>query len=75
MSAAATAKPWSTPPSGQGENECTWCLRTIYMPALPCSIEPIEGLLRTSTSPGQGNRCKYELSTRQPELLDQPLGL
>jgi hypothetical protein len=75
MSKEEAHTPWATPPSGQGEHECTWCLRAIYMPALPCSIEPIEGLLRMETSAGQGNRCKYELGTRHPEMLAVPLGL
>lgn len=67
--------PWSTPPSDAGENECAWCHRVIYMPALPCSTEPVEGLLRMNTRAGQGERCKYELSTRRPDLLVEPIGL
>lgn len=67
--------PWATAPDGTGGNECGWCHRMIYLPALPCSIQPVEGLLRMNTRVGQGERCKYELSTRQPELLDEPLAL
>ena len=63
------ALPWTTPPTGQGAHTCQWCFRDIYMPALPCSLQPVEGLLRMNTSVGQGARCKYELMTREPELL------
>ena len=61
--------PWSTGPSGQGSNDCAWCGRAIYVPALPCSIKPVEGLARMKTMPGQGQRCQYELSTRAPEVI------
>ena len=71
----APALPWATQPSGQGLNTCSWCHRDIYLPALPCSIEPVEGLLRMNTRIGQGERCKYELSSRCPDILDEPLGL
>ena len=64
--------PWTTPPGAAGSNECEWCHRTIYLPALPCSTQPVEGLLRMQTRVGQGARCKYELSSRQPELLEAP---
>ena len=67
--------PWRTEPSTLGSNLCTWCHRDIHLPALPCSTEPVEGLLRMNTRAGQGHRCKYELSTRVPELLSEPLGL
>jgi len=67
--------PWSTPPSGAGESECAWCHRMIYRPALPCSIQPIEGLLRAQTRQGQGERCKYELASRRPELLEEALAI
>lgn len=60
--------PWATPPSGKGENECSWCHRVIYLPAVPCSIRPVTGLLGIQTRSGQGERCKYEVSTRRPEL-------
>lgn len=63
------ALPWATPPSGQGSTLCAWCDRYIYGPALPCSTEPVEGLLRMNTPAGQGARCKFELTTREPELL------
>ena len=43
--------------------------------ALPCSVEPVEGLLRMRTRVGQGERCKYELATRASEVLKEPLGL
>lgn len=61
--------PWATAPTGQGHNQCEWCGRAIYLPALPCSIEPVEGLLRMKTMPGQGARCQYELGTRNPDLM------
>lgn len=67
--------PWATEPSAEGGIACEWCHRMIYRPALPCSVEPVEGLLRLQTRVGQGARCKYELSTRQPELLSEPLAL
>lgn len=67
--------PWQTEPSGLGSNTCRWCDREIYLPALPCSIEPVEGLLRMSTRTGQGERCKYELSTRASDVLSESLGL
>lgn len=66
---------WATPPSAAGDNVCRWCDRVIYLPALPCSIQPVEGLLRMSTRAGQGDRCKYELTTRAPDILHEPLGL
>lgn len=75
MNASATHLPWNTPPTGQGETLCKWCDRVIYLPALPCSTEPVEGLLRMRTRAGQGDRCKYELSTRHPELLVSPPAL
>ena len=62
----AQALPWTTPPSGLGSTTCAWCHRDIYQPALPCSVQPVEGLLRMPTQVGQGERCKFELSTRQP---------
>lgn len=75
MLGTAPALPWATQPSGQGFNTCAWCHRDIYLPALPCSIEPVEGLLSMNTRVGQGERCKYELSSRRPDLLDKPIGL
>ena len=63
--------PWMTEPSSLGSNRCGWCDRVIYLPALPCSIEPIEGLLHIATVPGQGERCKWELITRNPCLADE----
>ena len=59
--------PWMTEPSDLGFNRCGWCDRVIYLPAVPCSTEPVEGLLRVATLPGQGERCKYELTTRDPQ--------
>ena len=67
--------PWATAPGDEGGTICGWCHRMIYRPALPCLIEPVEGLLRMRTQPGQGARCSYELATRQPELLTEPLAL
>ncbi|MES2339715.1 MAG: hypothetical protein V4537_16605 [Pseudomonadota bacterium] len=58
------AYPWNTGPSGQGSTECGWCGRTIYMPAVPCSVAPIPGLEDIVTSAGLGDRCKYEAATR-----------
>lgn len=58
------AFPWNTGPSGQGSAECAWCGRTIYAPAIPCSVAPIEGLADLETAPGLGDRCKYEATTR-----------
>lgn len=61
--------PWTTGPSGQGAAMCAWCDREIYAPALPCSVEPVEGLMRMKTQPGFGARCQYELSTRRPDVI------
>ncbi|WP_419808919.1 hypothetical protein [Sphingomonas sp.] len=75
MTEQAQPLPWRTEPSALGSTTCAWCHRDINLPALPCSTEPVEGLLRMNTRAGQGERCKYELSTRAPELLDAPLAL
>lgn len=64
QSAPHRAYPWNTGPSGQGSAECGWCGRTIYAPALPCSVQPIVGLANIATSQGLGDRCKYEAETR-----------
>ncbi len=61
--------PWMTPPSGLGGNNCDWCGRMIYEPALPCSIRPPAGLAEMETPPGLGARCKWELATRDPDAL------
>ena len=61
--------PWTTGPSGRGATMCDWCHREIHAPALPCSIEPVEGLMRMDTQPGFGARCQYELSTRRPDII------
>ena len=63
--------PWATEPSGRGSNDCAWCGRAIYVPALPCSIRPVDGLSRMKTMPGQGQRCQYELGTRVPTIVDR----
>ena len=63
--------PWATAPSDQGSQICGWCHRAIYGPALPCSVEPVEGLARMVTTPGLGARCQYELATRDPAVLEQ----
>ena len=63
--------PWATGPSGQGSNDCAWCGRAIYVPALPCSTRPVDGLARMKTMPGQGQRCQYELSTRVPTIVER----
>ena len=62
--------PWMTEPSDLGFNQCRWCDRVIYLPALPCSTAPVEGLLQVATLPGQGERCKWELTTRNPHLAE-----
>ena len=59
--------PWSTGPSDAGYTMCRWCDRAIYLPAVPCSTEPVAGLLRMKLEPGFGARCQYELSTRRPD--------
>lgn len=56
--------PWTTPPTGQGHAMCGWCDRAIYLPAAPCSVRPVAGLLAMDTGPGLGDRCKWEMSTR-----------
>lgn len=61
--------PWTTGPSGQGATMCAWCHRDIHAPALPCSVAPVEGLMRLRTQPGFGARCQYELSTRRPDIV------
>ena len=70
--------PWATEPTGLGCDECKWCFRAIYLPAVPCSTEPVAGLMRMETTPGQGRRCQFELSTRAPEVLEaagiKPIG-
>jgi hypothetical protein len=58
--------PWNTGPSGLGSTLCTWCDRIIYEPAVACSVAPPEGLMEMETSPGLGDRCKWEFSTRTP---------
>ena len=67
--------PWTTEPSDLGYNRCGWCDRVIYLPALPCSVEPIDGLMSVATLPGQGERCKWEVATRTPSLAgdERPL--
>ncbi len=56
--------PWTAPPSDLGFEECAWCHRAIYRPALPCSVRPVGGLASMATVPGQGKRCQWELLTR-----------
>jgi hypothetical protein len=60
--------PWTTQPSDQGDSECDWCFRAIYLPAVPCSVRPVDGLLEIPTQSGQGERCKYELVTRDAAM-------
>lgn len=62
------ALPWNTPPSSLGSSECHWCWRFIYAPALPCSVEVVEGLATMTTSSGLGDRCKWELATRTGDV-------
>lgn len=71
MAEEAQHLPWTTGPTDLGANLCLWCDRDIYLPALPCSTEPVEGLMRMKTSPGLGSRCQYELSTRRPDVLEE----
>jgi hypothetical protein len=58
------ALPWATQPGANGWTVCGWCDRAIYRPALPCSERVLPGLLQMSTQQGQGERCKYEVTTR-----------
>lgn len=60
--------PWATEPGVGGSAMCGWCDRHIYAPAVPCSVEPVEGLMRMTLQPGLGARCQYELATRRPDL-------
>lgn len=55
--------PWTIPPSDEGHAVCDWCGRAIYVPAVPCSVRPVPGLMAIDTGP-LGDRCKWELSTR-----------
>ena len=57
--------PWTTPPTDLGDAMCAWCGRTIYLPAVPCSTRPVPGLMTMPTGPGLGERCKWELATRE----------
>jgi len=61
--------PWATEPGSEGSTLCRWCDRYIYAPAQPCSVEPVEGLMRMKLQPGLGERCQYELATRRPDLV------
>lgn len=74
MDDTASRLPWIAHPTEAGGNQCNWCHRMIYLPALPCSIEPVAGLLSMRTREGRGHRCKYELATRRPELLTSRQG-
>jgi hypothetical protein len=65
-SAEAMPLPWATPPTDLGDAICDWCGRAIYVPAVPCSVRPVVGLLAIDTGRGIGDRCKWELSTRTP---------
>jgi hypothetical protein len=66
--------PWMTEPSDLGYAPCGWCGRAIYLPAQPCSVRPVEGLMELPTLPGQGERCKWELATREPQLAGSEEG-
>jgi hypothetical protein len=66
--------PWATEPGAGGAARCHWCDRDIYAPALPCSVEPVEGLMRMELQPGFGARCQYELATRRPDLVAEGQG-
>ena len=63
--------PWATGPGDAGYTMCAWCDRAIYLPAVPCSTKPVEGLMRMELQPGTGARCQYELSTRRPDLVEE----
>ncbi len=56
--------PWTTAPSGQGRSYCAWCGRDIHLPAHPCSATGGAGIAAANTIPGLGERCKWELRTR-----------
>lgn len=56
--------PWLSEPRGLGSTECTWCGRSVYLPAVPCSVEPIVDINDIETRPGRGDRCKWETNTR-----------
>jgi hypothetical protein len=60
--------PWRVQPTDQGHAMCGWCGRAIYVPAVPCSVRPVPGLSGMDTQPGLGDRCKWELSTREVSL-------
>ena len=64
--ATAAPLPWEVPPSDAGHAVCGWCGRAVYVPAVPCSVHPSPGLLHLNTGPGLGDRCKWEVTTRQP---------
>ena len=59
-----TQMPWNTGPTGLGVRRCDWCGRDIHGPAAPCSATSGSGLTNAITSPGLGDRCKWELRTR-----------
>ncbi|WP_419827063.1 hypothetical protein [Sphingomonas sp.] len=59
-----TPLPWETEPSGLGTAHCEWCGRDINAPALPCSATDGEGIASAATTPGLGERCKWELRVR-----------
>lgn len=67
---ADSPPPWSSPPSDLGSEECGWCHRAIYRPAVPCSVRPVGGLAAMPTLPGQGQRCQWELRTRRDVASD-----
>ena len=61
----ARPAPWTTQPSNLGSLECRWCWRFIYAPAVPCSVEVLPNLADIPTSAGLGDRCKWEVATRE----------
>lgn len=67
---ADAALPWTSQPSDLGSEDCGWCHRAIYRPALPCSVRPVGGLAAMPTVPGQGKRCQWELLTRRAGRAD-----
>jgi hypothetical protein len=60
------ARPWSTQPTGHGSAMCDWCGRSIYAPALPCSLANRAELatIVSLARAGAGDRCEYEARTR-----------
>lgn len=63
--ASSVALPWDVPSMNGEYALCDWCGRAIYVPAVPCSVRPVDGLMTLETAPGLGDRCKWEMHTRE----------